>query len=475
MDPGPGSVLPGSDCSPRRYGLRYSPEILVGFMAKKYSFPKEKIKIALLEKIHPAAEQTFKDAGYQVESVPNALAKGELKALLADTHVVGVRSRTHIRAEQFKDAKRLLAIGCFSVGTDQVDLDAAARAGVAVFNAPYSSTRSVAELTLGNMLTLARRSAEKSAKMHQGIWEKSVSGAIEVRDKTVGIIGYGHIGKQVGLLAEAIGLNVLFYDIVKKLPLGRARPVDSLEELMPEVDFLTLHVPGGEGTANLIGREELKRMKPGSYLLNLSRGAVVDIAALCDALKSKHLSGAALDVYPEEPEQGKAEFKSELLGLENVILTPHIGGSTEEAQNNIGIEVATALIEFLDLGSTDGAVNLPRCNLPLLPDTHRILYIHQNVPGALSEVTNIISNVGANIESQYLSTYKDVGYLIMDINSELSEEVKEQIEVSPRAIKTRILLSSALPLRSPLAAQARFGTPAARTRISSPASPSGMK
>lgn len=408
-------------------------------MSKKHSFPKNKIKIALLEKIHPAAEETFREAGYTVESIPNALVNGELKQLLSDVHVVGVRSRTHIRAPQFGDAKRLLSIGCFSVGTDQVDLDAATSAGVVVFNAPYSSTRSVAELTIGNMLSLARRSSEKSAKMHKGVWEKSVSGAIELRDKTVGIVGYGHIGQQVGLLCEALGLNVLFYDTVKKLPLGRARHVETLPELLSQVDFLTTHVPGGPATKHLISKKELAMLKPGSYLLNLSRGSVVDIKALADALKQKHLFGAALDVFPEEPEQSVSEFQSELLGLENVILTPHIGGSTEEAQRNIGKEVANSLIDYLDSGSTEGAVNFPSVNLPLYPEAHRVLYIHQNVPGALSEVTQIIYGLGANIDSQYLSTYRDIGYLIMDINKELSEEVRAKISVLPRAIKTRIL------------------------------------
>ena len=408
-------------------------------MNKKHSFPKNKIKIALLEKIHPAAEECFRAAGYNVEAVPDALGDGELKSLLSDVHVVGVRSRTKIRTEHLTEAKRLMAIGCFSVGTDQVDLDSATSAGVCVFNAPYSSTRSVAELTVGNMIALSRRSAEKSSQMHRGVWEKSAAGAIEIRNKTVGVVGYGHIGQQVGLLAEAFGLNVKFYDVVKKLPLGRAQPVDSLEELLAEVDFVTLHVPGGTPTTKLIGKKELSKMKVGSYLLNLSRGLVVDLAALTDALKAKHLAGAALDVYPEEPEQGKAKFESDLCGLENVILTPHIGGSTEEAQHNIGIEVATALIQYLDIGSTEGAVNFPSVHLPLFPDSHRILYIHQNVPGALSEVTKIIFETGVNIDAQYLNTYKDIGYLIMDVNSALSEEVKKKISILPRAIKTRIL------------------------------------
>ncbi len=408
-------------------------------MTKKTSFPKNKIKIALLEKIHPAAEECFREAGYKVQSIPDALGDGELDKLLSDIHVIGVRSRTKIRKPQLSVAKRLLAVGCFTVGTDQVDLDAATSAGVVVFNAPHSSTRSVAELTVGNMISLARRSAEMSAQMHRGEWEKSAAGAIEIRNKTVGVVGYGHIGQQVGLLAESLGLNVKFYDIVKKLPLGRAQPTETLEELLVGSDFVTLHVPGGSATANLITKKRLSQMKVGSYLLNLSRGQVVDIGALADALKTKYLAGAALDVFPDEPEQSKAKFQSDLCGVPNVILTPHIGGSTSEAQNNIGIEVATALVQYLDTGATEGTVNFPAGRLPLSPGAHRILYIHQNVPGALSEVTKIIFETGFNIEAQYLNTYKDIGYLIMDVNSAISESVKEKISVLPRAIKTRIL------------------------------------
>ena len=406
---------------------------------KQHSFPKNKIKIALLEKIHPAAEDVFHSAGYDVVNVPNALGDRELNELISDVHVVGVRSRTKIREAQIRAAKRLLAIGCFSVGTDQVDLDAATSGGVVVFNAPHSSTRSVAELTLGNIFSLARRSSDKSAKMHSGRWEKSVSGAIEIREKTVGIVGYGHIGQQVGLLAEALGLNVLFFDVVKKLPLGRAKPVDSLDDLLPAVDFLTLHIPGGATTRNLIGTKQLQMPQARPYPSKPTPATAPDLPALAEALKSKHLAGAALDVFPEEPEQGSAEFSSDLLGLENVILTPHIGGSTEEAQRNIGREVSNSLIDYLDMGVTEGAVNFPNANLPMFPGSHRVLYIHQNAPGALSEVTKIIFDLGVNIDAQYLSTYKDIGYLIMDINRELSDEVRAKISVLPKAIKTRIL------------------------------------
>lgn len=406
---------------------------------KRLSFPKEKIKVLLLEKIHPEAAVAFEEAGYVAQVLPNAFGDDELIRALQDTHIIGVRSRTQIRAKHFEHARRLLAIGCFSVGTDQVDLDAATTAGVAVFNAPHSSTRSVAELALGNILALARRLGDKSARMHQGRWQKSVAGAVEVRDKTLGIVGYGHIGQQIGLLGEALGMNVLFYDVVKKLPLGRARAVDDMSDLLRVADFVSLHVPGGDVTRNLIAAAELQQMKAGSFLLNLSRGSVVDLTALAASLRSGHLAGAAVDVFPEEPAAGDAPFEHELCSLENVILTPHIGGSTEEAQRNIGREVARSLIEYLDVGSTEGAVNFPQVHLPLFPKSHRLLYVHQNIPGALSEVTKVIFDLGANIDSQYLGTYRDVGYLIMDINNELSEEVHAKISVLPKAIRTRIL------------------------------------
>lgn len=408
-------------------------------MPKKYSFPKGKIKIALLEKIHPAAKDCFKEAGYEAELINNALDEKDLKELISNVHIVGVRSRTKIFKNELEIANKLLAVGCFSVGTDQVDLNAARTKGVVVFNAPHSSTRSVAELALANVISLARRIADKSSKMHAGIWEKLATGSVEVRGKKLGIIGYGHIGQQVGILAESLGMDVYFYDVIKKLPLGRSKPVDSLEHLLPMVDFVTLHVPGTAKTKNMISKKELKLMKKGSHLINLSRGNVVEISDLVSALKEKHLGGAALDVFPEEPIGAIDKFSSDLLGIENVILTPHIGGSTEEAQKNIGIEVAYSLINYLDFGTTEGAVNFPSIHLPQLDSSHRILYIHQNVPGAMSEVTQIISELGANINAQYLNTHKDVGYLIMDISEKLSEELKAKISVLPKAIKTRIL------------------------------------
>lgn len=408
-------------------------------MSKKYSFPKEKIKIALLEKIHPAAKDCFKEAGYEAELINNALDEKDLKKLISSVHVLGVRSRTKVYQPELAIATKLMAVGCFSVGTDQVDLDAARSKGVVVFNAPHSSTRSVAELALANIISLARRMPDKSAKMHAGVWEKLTTGSVEVRGKKLGIIGYGHIGQQIGIMAESLGMDVYFYDIVKKLPLGRSKQVESLEVLLPKVDFVSLHVPSTVETKNMIAKEQLKLMKKGSHLINLSRGNVVDIADLVLALKEKHLAGAALDVFPEEPIGAVDKFTSSLVGLENVILTPHIGGSTEEAQRNIGIEVAYSLINYLDFGTTEGAVNFPSIHLPQLHESRRILYIHKNSPGALSEVTQIISEIGANINAQYLNTHQDVGYLIMDINKQLSEELKAKISVLPKAIKTRIL------------------------------------
>jgi D-3-phosphoglycerate dehydrogenase len=397
------------------------------------------MRIVLAEKVHPSAAETFREAGYDPEIVPNALDGDTLKSVLANAHVLGIRSRTRIDAQALEGARRLLAIGCFAIGTDQVALDAAATHGIPVFNAPHSSTRSVAEMAICQVVNLARQVPHRSMRMHQGRWEKSVTGAIEVRNKTLGIVGYGHIGQQVGLLGETLGMDVLFYDVMKKLPLGRARAVGSLDELLEQARFVTLHVPGGASTRNLIDAQALARMTPGSFLINLSRGTVVDIEALREALERKHLAGAAIDVHPLEPAEGSAAFATPLQGLDNVILTPHVGGSTEEAQRNIGREVATSLIGFLDSGASQGAVNFPQVSLPPFPEGHRILNVHRNVPGVLSAINRIIAEVDANIHAQYLSTYKDVGYLIMDISQSVSEEVRSRIAALPENVRTRIL------------------------------------
>jgi D-3-phosphoglycerate dehydrogenase len=403
------------------------------------SFPRDRIRITLLENVHPSAAAALTERGYTVQIIPRALEGDELREVMASSHVLGVRSRTKVREEHLRQAGRMLAIGCFSVGTDQVAIQDAARRGLPVFNAPHASTRSVAELTLGAMIALARRLGDKSNALHQRRWDKSLAGAHEVRGRTVGIIGYGHIGQQVGLLAEAFGMRVVFHDIVRKLPLGLARPVADVDAVLDEADFVTLHVPETPRTVAMIGEAQLARMRAGSYLLNLSRGKVVDAEALRQALRRGHLAGAALDVYQSEPTPTEAEFDVGFADLQNVILTPHVGGNTEEAQRSIGLEVAHALSEFIDRGVTEGAVNFPQVNLPSIPGTHRILNIHQNVPGVLAAVNNIVSEVGANIEAQQLATTRDIGYLVMDVNRELSDEVHSRISALPMNVRTRIL------------------------------------
>ena len=408
-------------------------------MTKQYSYPKDKVRILLLEAIHPAAVDIFKEAGYEACVVKSAMSNQELLDVIEPIHVLGIRSKTQIRQPAIGASKRLLAIGCFCIGTDQVDLDAAASKGVPVFNAPFSNTRSVAELTLAEVVMLSRKAAHRSMELHSGRWEKSAAGSREVRNKTIGIVGYGHIGSQVGLLAEAFGMRVVFYDIVNKLPLGNAVQLASLGELLQSSDFVTLHVPESPETRNMVSSREISLMKNGSCLLNLSRGSVVDLKAVSDALTSGHLAGAALDVFPREPGSSSEAFECELRGLENVILTPHIGGSTEEAQRNIGIEVASALVKYIETGSSSGSVNFPHVDLPLVRNRHRVLNIHRNVPGVLSNINRIVAEMGVNISSQYLGTRHDVGYLIMDVDQKISREVKREIDLLDTTIKTRLL------------------------------------
>ncbi len=406
---------------------------------QKTSFPKDKINVLMLEGVHPAAIECFQQAGYTVDNQPDALSEDELLDRVGGLHILGIRSKTQLTARILERAENLIAVGCYCIGTNQVDLEAATRQGIAVFNAPYSNTRSVAELTMANIVMLSRKAVQRSMELHGGIWNKSASGCYEVRHKTVGIIGYGHIGPQIGLLAESFGMNVVFYDILKKLPLGNARQLNAMEELLRISDFVTLHVPETPRTHNLIGRKELDLMKQGSFLLNLSRGSVVDVAALRESLQSEHLAGAAADVYPLEPKSNREPFESELRGLENVILTPHIGGSTQEAQENIGIEVASALIKYSDTGASGGAVNFPEIELPVLHNAHRLLNIHRNEPGALQKINTVVSATGANIESQYLGTRDSIGYLIMDIDQSVSRKVKVEINALDVAVKTRLL------------------------------------
>lgn len=409
-------------------------------MQQELSFPRDKIKVLLLEGIHPSAVERFRAAGYtNVELLKAALPEAELIKAIKSVHILGIRSKTKVTAPVLNAATNLLAVGCFCIGTNQVETDEAAHRGVVVFNAPFSNTRSVAELTLAEIVMLARRASLKSQQLHKGVWDKSAKSCFEVRGKTVGVIGYGHIGPQVGLLAEAFGMKVVFHDVVKKLALGNARQLGSLDEVLECADFVTLHVPETPQTKNMIGARELGRMKKGSYFLNLSRGTVVDLNALAAALTSGHLSGAALDVFPSEPDSNDEIFSSPVCGLDNVILTPHIGGSTEEAQYSIGIEVAEALSKYSDTGSTTGAVNFPQIELPVQRDSHRILNIHRNVPGVLRDITRIVADAGGNIRSQYLGTSDDVGYLIMDMERGDTSSLRTRIDELGTSIKTRVL------------------------------------
>ncbi|HEX7604671.1 MAG TPA: phosphoglycerate dehydrogenase [Polyangiaceae bacterium] len=403
------------------------------------SFPKDRIKVLLLEGIHPSAKELFDKETFQVEMIKTALKPAELRERIADVHLLGIRSKTHVDASSLAAGKRLLALGCFCIGTNQVDLTAANACGVPVFNAPFSNTRSVAELVLAEIIILARQVGDRSREVHEGKWRKVAAQCFEVRGKTLGIVGYGHIGSQLGVLAESLGLRVIFYDVASKLPMGNNRPVGSLRELLGEADFVTLHVPATRETERMIGAVELAGMKKASYLINASRGSVVDIDALADAIKAGHVVGAAIDVYPEEPESNSDGFATPLRGLPNVLLTPHIGGSTEEAQEAIGREVATFLAKFTNAGTTAGAVNFPNVEVPQIKGTHRILNVHKNVPGVLGSVNRIVSDKGANIRSQVLATDAAIGYLVMDLEQDVSTEVATSIAALPTNIRTRIL------------------------------------
>jgi D-3-phosphoglycerate dehydrogenase len=401
---------------------------------------KNKLRILLLEGIHSAADEIFRNCeGAKVRRYPSSPAEDQLIEMLDGVQVLGIRSKTHINDRILKSAPQLLAIGCYCIGTDQVDLDAATKRGVAVFNAPFSNTRSVAELTIAEVVMLARRAVQRSMELHHGSWNKSAEGCNEVRRKTIGIVGYGHIGPQVGLLAEALGMEVVFHDILKKLPLGNARQVSGLEELLEMSDFVTMHVPDTPLTRNMISREQLGMMPKGSYVLNLSRGSVVDIPALRDALTSGHLAGAAVDVFPKEPNSGKDPFTSELCGLFNVILTPHIGGSTEEAQHNIGVEVSDALVGYVRTGGTIGCANLPEVQLEPIEDSYRILNINKDMPGVLSRINGLIAGKSVNIKAQSYSTRSGIGYLIMDVERSISRDIEKQIDSLDSSIRTRLL------------------------------------
>jgi D-3-phosphoglycerate dehydrogenase len=403
------------------------------------SFPKNRIEVLLLENVSPTAHEIFAGEGFRVEALKHSLPPEELARRLADVHVLGIRSKTQVPAAALAGARRLLTLGCFCIGTNQVDLDAANQHGVPVFNAPFSNTRSVAEMMIAEIISLSRQLGDRSREVHEGKWRKVATHCYEVRGKTLGIIGYGHIGRQLGVIAEALGMRVIFFDLAAKLPMGNNIAIPSMKELLAQADFVSLHVPETPQTKNLIGTEELQSMKPGAYLLNASRGTVVVIPALAAALQSGHLAGAAIDVYPEEPESNIDGFRTALQGLPNVILTPHIGGSTSEAQAAIGREVATALVKFVNSGATTGSVNFPIVDVPEIRGKHRILNVHRNVPGVLRDINKIVSDRNANITSQVLATDANIGYLVMDIEKDVSDDVYGGIAALETNIKTRIL------------------------------------
>jgi len=404
------------------------------------SYPKENIKILLLEGIHPSSVDNFNSHHFTtIETQDVAWSEQELLEKIEDVQVIGIRSKTQITESILKKAEKLKAVGCFCIGTNQVDLEAATHAGVAVFNSPYSNTRSVAELVIAESIMLMRRIPARDKKAHEGVWLKDAVNSREVRGKKIGIIGYGHIGSQVSVLAENVGLDVFYYDVEPKLPMGNATRVESMSELLEISDIVTLHVPATADTNMMMNAEALAMMKKGSILLNLSRGSVVDIAALREAIISDHISGAAIDVFPEEPESKGEIFKSELQGLPNVILTPHIGGSTLEAQYNIGLDVSTKLIHFIDNGTTVGSHSVPPLNLPKQKNAHRILHIHENKPGVLSEINKLLSDMDINILGQYLKTNDMIGYVVLDIDKNHDERVLEGMNNVKHTIKTRML------------------------------------
>lgn len=410
------------------------------YMSPKFSLNKKQIRILLLEGIHASAVNCFENAGYsQIEYLKTALDDEELERKIRDVHIVGIRSRTQLNASILQKAKKLFAIGCFSIGTNQVDVMAAKMQGIPVFNAPFSNTRSVAELVIAECIMLMREVPLKNAAAHRGEWLKAASHSYEVRDKNIGIVGYGHIGSQVSILAEALGMNVFYYDIERKLSLGKAVPCTTLNDLLKVSDVVTLHVPETTLTNKMISEPQLLMMKKGSLLINASRGSVVDYDAVADALRSGHLVGAAADVFPEEPASNNEAFRSVLQEFDNVILTPHIGGSTQEAQEKIGAEVTEKLIKYSDNGSTIGAVNFPQISLQSNENKQRFLHIHKNMPGLLNEVNHIFTSRGINIASAYLQTDADIGYVIIDTESDLKSNILDELRKIPQTIRARML------------------------------------
>jgi len=407
---------------------------------KNTSYPKDKINILFLENISDAAIAQFKNSGYvNVKKIAGALSQSELIKEIKGVHLLGIRSKTLITEEVLKAAPKLQAIGCFCIGVNQVDIEAATKHGVAVFNAPYSNTRSVAELVIGAAIILVRKIIDKNKAAHEGVWLKDAKGSHELRGKTLGIVGYGNIGSQVSVLAEALGMKVIFYDVETKLPLGNASDSKSLKDLLQQSDVVTLHVPELPTTKNLINKSNLKYFKKGAVLINYARGEVVDIIALKQFLESEHLGGAAIDVFPFEPEKNGDVFKTPLQGLSNVLLTPHIGGSTLEAQNNIGLDVSAKLFNYLEKGITTGSHTVPAIALPPQEGAHRILHIHANVPGVMSQINSTLSKNNINILGQYLKTNDEIGYVVLDINKNISKNALELLRNVKHTIKVRML------------------------------------
>lgn len=403
------------------------------------SYPKNRIKVLLLENIHPDAKEIFSHEGYNVETVKGSLSEEELCERIKDVSILGIRSKTQITSKVLDSAKKLHAIGTFCIGTNQVQLDECSKRGVAVFNAPYSNTRSVVELALGEMIMLIRNTFDKSTKMHKGIWDKSANNSVEIRGKKLGIIGYGSIGAQFSIIAEALGMKVYFYDVTDRLALGNAKKCSSLQELLALSDVVSLHVDGRPTNKNLIDAQAFEYMKDGVVFMNLSRGHVVDIDALIANLKSGKVKGAAVDVFPQEPASNDEPFVSELSGLPNVILTPHIGGSTEEAQLDIGNYVSRKIINYINTGTTYGSVNLPEIQLPEFPKAHRIMHIHENVKGIMANINNILAEFDSNIVGQYLKTNESMGYVITDIENLHNVDLEKKLKEIPNTIRYRIL------------------------------------
>jgi D-3-phosphoglycerate dehydrogenase / 2-oxoglutarate reductase len=407
---------------------------------KNTSYPKEKVNILFLENISDTAVKFFKEAGYaSVKKIGGALSEDQLAEAVKDVHLLGIRSKTIITDRVLESAKKLQAIGCFCIGVNQVDLKSATHRGIVVFNAPYSNTRSVAELVIGLSIMLIRRIPDKNKAAHEGVWLKEARGSYELRGKTLGIIGYGNIGSQVSVLAESMGMKVIFYDVIKRLPLGNAISKSSIKDVVGQADIITLHVPETAATKNMINKNTLKLFKKGSMLINYARGEVVDLDALSKFMQDGHIAGAAIDVYPWEPEKNGDKFQTPLQGLPNVILTPHIGGSTEEAQMNIGEDVSSKLFQFLEMGMTIGSHTVPPLSLPPQEGTHRILHVHNNVPGVLSAINTQLSKNNINILAQYLKTNDEIGYVVLDVDRKLSNTAFQLLKDVKETIKVRLL------------------------------------